>query len=77
MKLNEIRNMSDEELKNYLNNLSGNKLHSCPKCGSLVTRKSVIIYNKDLLSQKKLCYICDKCYLELLNFLNVSDVFWE
>ena len=75
--LDKIRNMSDEELNRYLNSLSGNKLNNCVKCGALLTRKTIIINNKNLLSQKKLCNICDNCYKDLLKFLETPDIFWE
>lgn len=83
MNLEEIRNMSDAELKSFMNNLSQRNNIFCSKCGNITSHKdrkniNISIYN-NVAGQKarKLCSICNRCYSDLLDYLSVSDINWE
>lgn len=77
MKIDKIRQMTDEELKEYLKNLTSKRKDMCIKCGETEVRYAVYIQNRDRLQQRKLCNICDKCYEELLDYLETEDVIWD
>lgn len=76
MDLNKIRSMNDEELLTYLKNLAHKDVSKCTGCGNTGT-KVIKIENKETFQTKKLCGICDKCYIELLNYLKCSDINWK
>ncbi len=83
MNLNEIRNMSDEQLRLFMNSLTQRNNIFCAKCGNIVSsfgRKNINvgIYDKHSGQKvKKLCGLCNSCYSDLLDYLSVSDVNWE
>ena len=76
MNLEKIRNMNDEELKKYLKSLS-NKNNACTKCGKKEPNFTINIKNKELFQQKKLCHLCNDCYVDLLDYLGVCDIIWD
>ena len=83
MNLNEIRNMSDEQLRLFMNSLTQRNNIFCAKCGNIIStydRKNINIGIYDKHSGqivRKLCSICNNCYSDLLDYLGVSDVYWE
>ena len=83
MNLEKIRNMSDEELKSFMNELSQRNNIFCSKCGDVVHSKdrkviNVAIYDKTIGQRaRKLCSLCNNCYVDLLDYLGVSDIDWE
>lgn len=83
MNFDEIRNMNDMQLKKYLNNLTNRHVYYCAKCDSVVSNRerrniSVGICNKCVGQvSRKLCTLCDNCYVELLDFLGVNEPNWE
>lgn len=77
MNIDKIKNMTDEELETFLQRITFKKNNNCIKCGSIDTAKVIKIENKDLFQTKKLCNICDKCYKELLEYLNTPDIDWR
>ena len=83
MNLDQVRNMSDEQLRIFMNNLSQRNNLFCVKCGNIISnydRKNINIgiYDKHSGQKvKKLCSICNNCYSDLLDYLGVSDVKWE
>lgn len=82
MNLDEIRNMSDEQLRSFMNNLSQRNNIFCSKCGNVVNpreRKNINIgiYDKHMGQKvKKICSLCPNCYTDLLDYLAVCDVDW-
>ena len=76
MDLQKIRNMTDEELARYLQNLSKRNCNKCSICGEVCT-KVVKIENKEEMQTKQLCGICDECYEKLLEFLHTTDINWS
>lgn len=82
MDLDKIRNMSDEELRCFMNNLSQRNNIFCSKCGNVVNpriRKNINIgiYDKHIGQKtKKLCSLCNECYVDLLDYLGVPDIEW-
>lgn len=82
MNLERIRNMNDKELRNFMNEISHRNNIFCSKCGNIINHKnkkniSVGIYDKKLGQKtKKLCSLCNDCYVELLDYLAISDVEW-
>lgn len=84
MNLEKIRNMNDDELRKYINELSKKNNIVCVKCGATTERKdrkniTVSIsekYNYSLRT-KKLCSLCNECYAGLLEYLGTEDIDWE
>lgn len=84
MDYEKIRKMGDEELKNYLIELSKKGSVVCAKCGLITKRehrKTIIVGKSEkyncALKTKKLCTFCDKCYKEFIAELGVDDVKWD
>lgn len=83
MDLNQIRNMNDDELRRFMTNLSQRNNIICSKCGNIIIskdRKTINIgtYDKHMGQKvKKLCSLCNDCYIDLLDYLSISDVNWE
>lgn len=77
MDLNKIRGMNDEQLRTYLKSLMNRKTTTCHKCGKENSPYTVNINNKREQQQKKLCSLCEKCYKELLDYLNTEDIMWN
>lgn len=82
MKLSEIREMNDNELKAFLMRMqNGNTF--CAKCGQYVAtnEKSNIYINRNNylngIKQRKLCSLCNDCYTDMLDYLGVQDINWE
>ena len=82
MDLDEIRNLSDEQLRSFINNLSQRNNIFCTKCGNVVNpreRKNINIgiYDSHAGQKvKKLCSLCNDCYVDLLDYLAISDIEW-
>ena len=83
MNLDKIRNMSDEELRVFMNNLSQRNNIFCSKCGNVVNSKdryniNISIYDRKIGQKaRKLCSLCPSCYSDLLDYLAVQDINWE
>lgn len=83
MNLDEIRNMNDEQLRTFMNNLSQRNNIFCSKCGNVVNprkRKNINIgiYDRHIGQKvRKLCSLCNNCYVDLLDYLGISDIEWE
>lgn len=83
MDLNKIRNMSDNELRSFMNELSQRNNIFCSKCGNVVSPKNrkninISIYDRHAGQKaRKLCSLCNSCYTDLLDYLGVSDIEWE
>lgn len=76
MDLNKIRNMNDEELKNFLKGLANKRNSFCIKCGKNGSY-TINIQNKRKMQQKKLCSLCSDCYTDLLSYLGTNDIMWD
>lgn len=76
MDLQKIRNMNDEELRNYLCQLSNRNLKKCSTCGEDATMV-LKVENKKTCQIKKLCGICDECYKKLVKQLNTTEIEWN
>lgn len=83
MDLDYIRNMTDNELRTFMTNLSQKNNIFCTKCGNILTSKerktiNVGVYDKHAGQRvKKLCSLCNNCYIDLLDYIGVSDIEWE
>lgn len=75
IRLDKIRSMTDEELRNYLKGLTEKKDNKCCKCGAN-GNFAIFIKNIKEYQQKKLCCLCNKCYEELLDYLEIDDIIW-
>jgi hypothetical protein len=81
MDLDTIRNLDDEQLKKFINDLSQRNNVFCAKCGNVINHKTkfninIGIYNRYGQKVKKLCSLCDGCYSDLLDYLSVPDIDW-
>lgn len=83
MDLDEIRNLTDEQLRSFINNLSQRNNIFCTKCGNVVNHKerkniNIGIYDNHAGQKvRKLCSLCNGCYVDLLDYLAISDIEWE
>lgn len=77
MDLKRIRNMSDDELERYLKSLADKKSNNCLKCEKPNSNYTMNIQNKKKQQQKKLCNLCEKCYSDLLSYLDTVDIIWD
>ena len=77
MDLNRLRTMDDRELTAYLKSLSGRKGNNCIRCSKPNGNYTINIQNKKKLQQKKLCNLCESCYVDLLEYLGTCDIIWE
>ena len=81
--IDKIKEMSDKELVSFINRMSQNKLMLCIKCGNPTSwnnRKTINvgIYNRSIGQKvKKLCTLCEECYIEMLDYLGICDVDWS
>lgn len=74
MDLNKIRNMTDAELTRYLNNVSQRNCQICCKCGKPTLKPDRVgLHTYKGCEVKKLCTLCYDCYIELLDYLGISD----
>ena len=78
-----LRNKTKEELIELIEKYShtpNKRSPMCEKCGSIVgyaDRKTINvgIYDRHIGQRvKKLCTLCNDCYIELLDYLGVPDV---
>lgn len=76
MDYNRIRNMSDRELNIFINGLKGYNLKECKKCGQ-PSKKVIKIENKESVQTKALCGLCNGCYAEILEHLELFDLAWD
>lgn len=74
MDVNDIRNMSDNELKRFLNTVSQKNAQMCCKCGKNTTRNDRIGIYVFKYENRKLCNLCTDCYTNLLDYLEISDI---
>ena len=83
MNLDKIRSMNDEKLRCFMNELSQRNNIFCSKCGNVVSSKerkviNVAIYDRKIGQKaRKLCSLCNECYIDLLDYLGISDISWE
>jgi hypothetical protein len=75
--LNVLRQMTDEQLTEYLKSLSGRASGNCVKCGRTNANYTVNIQNKKKTQQKKLCNLCESCYTDLLEYLGTCNIIWD
>ena len=81
MNLEKIRKMSDEQLTRFINDISQRSSIICSKCGGIIISKErkclmISINNKGIQKTKKLCNLCSDCYIDLLDYIGISDVEW-
>lgn len=82
MNLDRIRKMNDDELRKFINTISKRGSDLCIKCDiplNCTERKTINIgIYSSTSGQKirKLCSLCNECYIDLLDYLGVSDIDW-
>lgn len=76
MDLAKIRNMSDEELTNYLRGLASKNKTDCYICNKKDAKYIIYIKNNEAMQQKKLCALCDEHYNKLLDLIEICDINW-
>lgn len=83
MDLDSIRSMSDNELRSFMNNLAQRNNIFCTKCGNIIPPRdrynlNISVYDTSTCQkQRKLCSLCYECYIDLLDYLAVSDINWD
>lgn len=75
MNLNDIRNMSDKELNSFLSKVQKDERRVCAKCTEFIVNKRTITVRKDYTT-RTLCVLCENCYTDLLEFLQINDIDW-
>lgn len=82
MDLNKIREMSDIELRTFISTVTQRNNIFCAKCGGIISSKDKKIINVSIYDKhngqksKKLCILCNDCYVDMLDYLGVSDIQW-
>ena len=81
MKISDIRKLSDYELTRYIHDISQRSSIICSKCGEILSSKerkclNITINDKGMQRTKKLCNLCNDCYVELLDYIGISDIDW-
>lgn len=75
--LEKIRNMSDENLLNYLSYLQNKNISTCAMCYEPNGLYTVHIKKNDKYpSMRKACCLCEDCYLKLMDYLGVPPIEW-
>lgn len=83
MNLEEIRKMNDNELKSFLNGISSRNNIFCSKCGNIVNTRerkniNIGIYDRHVGQKvRKLCSLCNDCYVDMLDYLAINDIDWD
>lgn len=77
MEIRKIREMNDAELEKYLRGLTRRGKMNCVKCGKTNSNYTINVQNRRIFQQKKLCSLCDSCYVELLEHLETCDIIWD
>ena len=73
--------MSDEQLTRFINDVSQRNSIICSKCGGIIISKErkclmISINDKGTQKTKKLCNLCSECYVDLLDYMGISDIEW-
>lgn len=82
MNLDKIREMSDAELRTFISTVAQRNNIFCAKCGGIVSSKDKKTINVSVYDEhngqrsKKLCTLCNNCYVDILDYLGVSDIQW-
>ena len=76
MDLERIKRMNDEELSKLLRQLSSKGTKVCARCNK-PAMFNVKIENIKAFQTRKLCGLCEKHYLKLLDYLNLYDIPWD
>jgi hypothetical protein len=68
--------MSDKDLNKFLCNMSRKKTIFCMKCGNeiIIDRHTISVTKPDDYSAKKLCCLCQNCYIDMLENLGIGDI---
>lgn len=75
--LNKIREMSDENLLNYISYLKSKKGNICSKCYKPDAEYTIFIkQNMEFPSNRKLCCICSDCYNKMVEDLDTEPIEW-
>lgn len=77
MDLSKIRNMGDKELEAYLRGLNDRRKSICYKCGKINAQYTINVQNREKFQQKKLCCLCEDCYVDMLAELDIVDIIWD
>lgn len=76
MNITDIKQMTDKELNSFLAKIQKNERRICAKCGDFVLNKRTIIVRKEQTT-RTMCVLCENCYADLLEFLEINDAAWE
>ena len=76
MNYDRIRNMNDKELEQFLKSLSNRDTRKCSRCGRK-PRYHIKVENISTSQTKRLCSICDDCYLQLIKDMKTVDIIWK
>ena len=76
MDLDKIRKMNDEELSKLLKQLSSRGNKFCKKCNKPAAF-NIKIENAETFQTRKLCGLCEDCYKDMLDYLQLYDIEWD
>ena len=74
MNVEDIRSMSDAELRRFLNTVSQRNTQMCCKCGKNTYKENRIGIFVFKTENRKLCTLCTDCYADMLDYLGISDI---
>lgn len=75
MNYDKIRNMSDEELENFMKKVKNRGSKTCYKCGK-TTKKVLLVKDIEFSQTRTLIGLCNYCYKDLLKKLEINDIDW-
>lgn len=71
-----IHNMNPKELEQYLKGLVNRDTKKCSRCGR-TPRYHIKVENISTSQTKRLCSVCDDCYLQLIKDMKTFDIIWK
>ena len=74
MNVETIRNMSDADLRKFLNTVAQKNNQICCKCGSATEKSNRVGIYVFKYENRKLCTLCNECYVDMLDYLGISDI---
>lgn len=77
MNFEEIKNMDKKEFEQFIFKVQSHNQKFCVRCGNFTLDRITISVNKSYetnYSTRKLCNLCKECYIDMLDYLGISDI---
>lgn len=74
MNFEDIKNMNKKEFEQFIFSVQSSNKKFCARCGNFTLDRITLSISKNGKSPKKLCNMCNECYIDMLDFLGMSDI---